>query len=173
MSARDEEFRRFVAERSPALLRLAFLLCGDRAQAEDVLQTALLRAYQRWRHITTNPEAYVRRVLVTAAADERRRPFRRRELVSAQVPDAPQAGDPLLGVDLRDRLAAALRALPPRQRVAVVLRHWVGLTAEESAAVLGCSAGTVRSQTTRGLDKLRTVYAAQEEEAAEGKGSPR
>jgi DNA-directed RNA polymerase specialized sigma24 family protein len=91
---REEEFRRFVAARSAALLRLAFLLTADRGVAEDVLQTALVRTYLRCPTITGDPERYVRRVLVTAAADEWRRPHHRRELVTDPVPETTDPGEP-------------------------------------------------------------------------------
>lgn len=164
---RDEEFRRFVADRSAELLRLAFLLTADRGRAEDALQTALVRTYLRWGKITADPERYVRRVLVTVAADEWRRVHHRRELVTYPVPDRADPGDPYERADTADQLRAALAALPPRQRAAVVLRHWVGLEVAEVAALLDCSAGTVRSQTARGLDKLRHEYAAVSGQAGE------
>ncbi len=167
----DAEFRRFVGSRSAALLRLAYLLAADRSSAEDLLQTALVRSYLRWRRISGDPERYVRRVLVTVAASERRRAHHRRELPSAYLPEAPQAEEPYGQLDARDRLRMALAELPPRQRAAVVLRHWAGLEPAEVAELLGCSAGTVRSQTARGLDKLRRAYAAQSEQPAEpGRG---
>jgi RNA polymerase sigma-70 factor (sigma-E family) len=166
---RDEEFRRFVAARSAALLRLAFLLTADCGVAEDVLQTALVRAYLRWPAITGDPERYVRRVLVTVAADEWRRPHHRRELVSDPVPEVADPGEPFERAEVADRLRAALRGLPPRQRAAVVLRHWVGLEVAEVAALLECSAGTVRSQTARGLDKLRREYAVLPGQAEAGR----
>jgi RNA polymerase sigma-70 factor (sigma-E family) len=155
----DREFREFVAARSAALLRLAYLLSGDRATAEDVVQTALVRAYLRWGSIASNPEAYVRRVVVTVAADERRRPYRRHEVSTGEPLDRPATADPYAPVEVSERLRVALRALPPRQRAAVVLRHWVGLEPAEVAELLNCSAENVRSQTARGLDKLRRAYA--------------
>jgi len=157
---RDHEFHRFVSERSGPLLRLAYLLSADRAAAEDVLQTALVRAYLRWGRISSNPEAYVRRVVVTVAADERRRPYRRREVSAAQDIDHADPADPFGAVEVSQRLRDALRSLPPGQRAAVVLRHWVGLEPAEAAELMGCSAENVRSQTARGLDKLRAAYAA-------------
>jgi RNA polymerase sigma-70 factor (sigma-E family) len=164
---RDEGFRRFVAERSAALLRLAYLLSADRATAEDVLQTALVRAYLRWGRIASNPEAYVRRIVVTVAADEHRKPYRRREVAAAHVPDAVDPREPFGSVDVSRRLRAALKALPPRQRAAVVLRHWVGLDPAEVADLLDCSAENVRSQTMRGLEKLRAAYADEGDRAIE------
>jgi len=167
---RDIEFRRFVETRSAALLRLAYLLAADRCAAEDLLQIALVRTYLRWRRISSDPERYVRRVLVTVAADERRRSHHRRELPSQSLPDGPDLDEPYGQVDTRERLRAALAALPPRQRAAVVLRHWVGLEPAEVAELLGCSAATVRSQTMRGLDKLREAYVRQSDPAGEQKG---
>jgi RNA polymerase sigma-70 factor (sigma-E family) len=159
MADYDEEFSEFVAARSAALLRLAYLLTGESFAAQDVLQDALVRAYLRWRRIRTSPEAYVRRVVVTAAADEARRRGRRREVLTATLPDRT-ASDPVeAGVDPRDQLVAALRGLPARQRAAVVLLHWLGLGPDEVASLLGCSASTVRSQAARGVAKLRGAYA--------------
>lgn len=154
---RDEQFRQFVAERSADLLRLAYLLCGDHADAEDALQNAFVRIYARWDRIE-HPERYVRRVLVTVAADEGRRAFRRREQVTAEPPDPVDPRDGFGRADERDGLLAALRSLPPRQRAAVVLRHWLDLDAAAASDLLGCSAETVRSQAARGLDKLRAAY---------------
>lgn len=156
---RERHFRQFVAERSPAMLRLAYLVSADHAAAEDVLQTALVRAYLRWGGISANPEAYVRRVIVTVAIDERRKPYRRWEVTAERVPEGADPSAESFGlVDVRQRLRHALRSLPPRQRAAVVLRHWVGLDTAEVAELLNCSAETVRSQTMRGLAKLRAVY---------------
>ncbi|MCD0450050.1 SigE family RNA polymerase sigma factor [Actinocorallia sp. API 0066] len=160
--ADEESFRRFVAERSPSLLRLAYLLTADRSAAEDLVQNALVKAYLRWKRIETNPEAYVRRILVTVAADEHRRPHRRHETPAETLPERPGA-DPFAAVDGNVRLRAALAALPAGQRAAVVLRHWVGLEVAEVADLLGCSAVTVRSQTMRGLDKLREAYGVRDD----------
>jgi RNA polymerase sigma-70 factor (sigma-E family) len=164
---RDRGFRQFVSEKSAALLRLAYLLSADRAAAEDVLQIALVRAYLRWGSIESNPEAYVRRVVVTVAADERRRAYRRREVAVEQMPDAIDPTEPFGPVDVTQRLRDALKSLPPRQRAAVVLRHWIGLEPAEVAELLDCSTETVRSQTMRGLDKLRAVYAVEGDRAVE------
>jgi RNA polymerase sigma-70 factor (sigma-E family) len=164
---RDQGFRQFVADPSAGLLRLAYLVSADRAAAEDVLQTALVRAYLRWPSIQSNPEAYVRRVVITVAADERRRPYRRREVTAGEVPDAIDPTEPFGSVEVAQRLREALRSLPPRQRAAVVLRHWVGLEPAEVADLLGCSVQTVRSQTMRGLTKLRTAYGADDDQPVE------
>lgn len=166
MAEPDEEFTAFVAARSATLLRLAYLLTGDGFAAQDVVQDALVRTYLRWRRIRSNPEAYVRRVVVTAAADEQRRRARRREVLAAEPPEltAPAAAE---GLDPRDRLVTALRGLPARQRAAVVLLHWLGLGPDEVAEILGCSASTVRSQSARGIAKLRESYRSPEDDRQE------
>ncbi len=168
MRERDEQFREFVAEHAAGLLRLAHLLAGERAAAEDLLQIALMRTYRRWGRIHTDPDGYTRRVLVTTAADEGRRAHRRRERVGGEPPDAPDPHDAIDQSDDRDRLRAALRGLPPGQRAAVVLRHWLDLDAAAAAELLGCSEQNVRSQASRGLAKLRTAY---ELPAKQGRGS--
>jgi len=167
---RDRDFRQFVSARSAGLLRLAYLVSADRAAAEDVLQTALVRAYLRWSRIESNPEAYVRRIIVTVAADEHRKPFRRREVPSEQLPDAIDPRESSGSAEVPPRLREALRSLPPRQRAAVVLRHWVGLEPAEVAELLNCSVENVRSQTMRGLGKLRAAYAVDHEHAIELEG---
>lgn len=166
-AGRDHEFHRFVVERSAALLRLAYLLSADAATAEDVLQTALIRAYLRWGRIASNPEAYVRRVVVTVAADERRRPHRRREVTAERVTDTADPAEPFASAEVSGRLREALRSLPPGQRTAVVLRHWIGLEPAEAAELMGCSAENVRSQTARGLEKLRAAYAGESDRPVE------
>jgi RNA polymerase sigma-70 factor (sigma-E family) len=160
VSRHDDEFEQFVAARSTALMRLAYLLSADPAAAEDLLQTALVRAYVRWGRIAANPEAYVRRVLVTVAIDESRRPSRRREISIAEVPPSASSIDQFAWADDRIRLRRALADLPPGQRAAVVLRHWLDLDAAEAAHMLGCSRETVRSQAARGLAKLRAALSA-------------
>ena len=143
--------------RRPALVRLATLLAaGDAHLAEDLVQTALTRLYVAWRRVERDqgPEAYARRILVNAVVDERRRPWRRSETSRAELPDAPSS-DP--SAEDRDAVRTALAALGPRMRAAVVLRHWLGYDVGECARLLGCSEGTVKSQTARGLDRLRVL----------------
>jgi RNA polymerase sigma-70 factor (sigma-E family) len=155
--ARDEEFRAFVVARRPALLRLATLLsAGDEHLAEDLVQTALTRLYVAWRRVEHDqgPEAYARRILVNAVVDERRRAWRRSETSRADLPEVAAA---IGTVEDRDAVRSALAAIGPRMRAAVVLRHWLGYDVAECAALLGCSEGTVKSQTARGLDRLRAL----------------
>lgn len=159
----EEGFRRFAAGAVAPLGRLAYLLCGDRHFAEDLVQACLIKMYQAWPRIE-RPEAvdtYVRRVLLRCWLNERRRPWRRSELRDGVVPDLPDdRSDPALGVvsdQVRDLLRRALAEVPPRQRAAVVLRYWSQLSVSETAAVLRCSEGTVKSQTARGLTALRAA----------------
>jgi len=152
----DDGFHDFVTARSPALLRTAYLLLGDRALAEDLLQTALVKAYRHWGRITAagSPEGYVRRIMV----NERRTWWHRnpgREFVGP-VPDRP-GPDESIALAERDAVWRAVLALPPRTRAVLVLRYWEDLSEAETAAMLGCSVGTVKSQASRGLRKLQEV----------------
>ena len=155
MSRRDEEFTSYVLQRRAQLYRTAFLLCGgDAHRAEDVVQQALTKLYAAWGRAARadSVDAYARRVVVNAHHDEGRRPWRR-ERPSERLPEQP-AHVPVSREDT-DELWAALRSLPPGQRRVVVLRHYLGLSVQETAADLGVSAGTVKSQTSDGLRRLR------------------
>lgn len=155
--SRDDEFGAYVAERRAYLFRSAWLLCGDRHRAEDLVQDALTKLYLAWPrvHRMANVEAYVRRMLVNGHIDETRRPWRR-ERVSSELPDSP--APPMVGEEA-DELWTALRALPAGQRRVVVLRHYWGLSVEETARDLDVSVGTVKSQTSAALTTLRRVLA--------------
>lgn len=149
-----EGFDDFVATRSPRLLRTAFLFTRDWALAEDLLQTALARAWEAWRRIDGDPEPYVRRIIVNAYASSWRRRWRG-ELPRADLPEAADGGDPHAEIDNRDRLWRALGRLPRKQRAVLVLRYFEDLSEAEIADVLSCSVGTVKSQASRALAKLR------------------
>jgi RNA polymerase sigma-70 factor (sigma-E family) len=156
---RDREFAEFVRTYRGGLVTTARLLtAGDPHLAEDLVQTALVRVYLAWsRARAGNPIAYARRTLVNCTADHHRRGFTRREHTAAALPDsaAPfEASD-----ELDAELLVALGNLPPRMRAAVVLRHVHDLSVDDTAHALGCSVGTVKSQTARGLDKLRAALA--------------
>jgi RNA polymerase sigma-70 factor (sigma-E family) len=149
------DFDEFVRARSTGLLRTAYLLTGDRHAAEDLVQEVLEQMYVRWRRIDSHPEAYARRALVNRSANRWRLRGRRPEAPLAHHDRAhPDHSD---SVAVRDTVLAALRELPPQQRAAVVLRYWDDLPVHEVAAALGCSDGTVKSNASRGLDRLRAV----------------
>jgi RNA polymerase sigma-70 factor (sigma-E family) len=152
-------YREYVAGRLDQLRRTAYLLCGDWHTADDLVSTALVKLLRHWRRVAQmdNIDAYARRVLLRAWLDERRRPWRR-ERVHAEVPE-PASGPES---DVTDRLAvlALLAELPARRRAVLVLRYFCDLSVEETAEALGCTAGTVKSQTARGLDALRTRLGA-------------
>jgi RNA polymerase sigma-70 factor (sigma-E family) len=154
ISGGGEDFSAFAVSRWPGLVRLAFGLTGDRWAAEDLAQATLARAYVAWRRVSRadDPDAYLRRILVNTS----NRRFRRHR-VAEQSGDPPETAveGPADLVGERAALLAALRQLPPRQRAVVVLRYWEDLTDTQIAAALGCSPGTVRSQLSRALAKLR------------------
>jgi RNA polymerase sigma-70 factor (sigma-E family) len=153
------DFESYVAARRTSLRRTAYLLCGDWDRAEDVVQDALARLYVHWRRASRagSVDAYARRTVVNAFLAEGRRPWRR-ERPTAAIPETAYA-DPSGTTDQRAALLAALAQLGARQRAVVVLRYWDDLSVEETAAVLGTSAGTVKSQASRGLAHLRRVLA--------------
>lgn len=151
----SEEFRDFVMSRRARLLQSAWLLTGDWHLAEDLVQTALLRTLPHWRRIAAeNPDAYVRRALYTVHASWWRRRWRR-ELPTETPPEVPTTHDVYAEVDLRRVVVAALRRLTPRQRAVLVLRFFEDLSERETALALGCSVGTVKSQTAKALAALR------------------
>jgi RNA polymerase sigma-70 factor (sigma-E family) len=156
----EREFRDFVAARSAALLRTAYLLTGDAGHAQDLLQTALLATARRWGHIRhrDQPDGYVRRVLYRQQVNRWRARARRPETLMAEPPDRPAGRDHATELALRHDLIEALRSLPPRQRAIVVLRYYEDRSEAEVAALLDIALGTVRSQASRALAKLRQCY---------------
>lgn len=149
--ARDS-FTAFVEARSSSLIRTAYVLTGDQHAAEDLLQNALARTAARWRSVRDAPEAYVRRAMYNEQVSRWRRPGR--EYATGTPPDGEHRdGD----VDLRLSLERALFALPPRKRAVLVLRYFEDLSETETASIMGCSVGTVRSQTHRALARLREL----------------
>jgi RNA polymerase sigma-70 factor (sigma-E family) len=151
-----QDFTAFVVGHQSRLLRFAFLLTGHRAAAQDLVQTALLEALRRWDRISKREgvEAYVRQVMVNKQRASWRR-LSSTESVRDRVPDTP-VDDHTEGVGERHALATALAALPPRQRATVILRFYEDMSEADTARLLGCSVGNVKSQTSRGLQKLRT-----------------
>jgi RNA polymerase sigma-70 factor (sigma-E family) len=154
---RDDEFAEYMAVRQGSLLRTAYLLCGDRHEAEDLLQTALAKLYLAWDKVRDPAarDAYARRILVNEHTSSHRRPWRRREVLTERLPDV--AADPVAPDDgTADALWRALLTLPPRRRAVLVLRYYDQLTESEIAAALGVTVGTVKSTASRALADLRT-----------------
>jgi RNA polymerase sigma-70 factor (sigma-E family) len=151
----EQDFREYVLARQRALLRTAWLLTGDWAAAEDLVQTALMRAWPRWGRLAGGDGAdhYVRRVLLNTFNSSWRRKWRG-EAPTQDLPDGP-AVDGQGRVDLRMSLTAAVRTLPPRQRAVVVLRYFDDQSEAQTAAVLGIAVGTVKSQAAKALATLR------------------
>lgn len=170
-------FEDFVNNRSPVLLRTAYLLCGgDRGAAEDLLQDVLERVYPRWRRIAGDPEAYIRASLANAAANRWRRRSRRVVEVPLAPEVTPAVPGPELGVANHDLVVRALGSLPARMRAVLVLRFFDDLSEVDTAAALRCGVGTVKSQTSRGLARLRELLGNDSNDtmrplpAADGKG---
>ncbi|MBB5829152.1 SigE family RNA polymerase sigma factor [Micromonospora carbonacea] len=160
MKADDEQaFREFVTSQMASLRKLAYMTCGDWHTAEDAVANALIKLYPRWRRLE-RPDLYVKTMVYRAAIDETRRPWRRERSVGDAMPDVALR-DPAAATDERMRLRAALDAVPARQRAAVVLRHYLGLSLEDTAGVLDCTVGTAKSQVSRGLAKLREALASE------------
>lgn len=153
----DDEFRDFVVARSPALLAFAWMLTNDAGRAEDLLQVSLARTWLHWSRVSRDgdPVAYVRKVMVNTATAWWRRRWRG-EVPTAHPPEIATA-DPFRPSDDRDALRRALALLPRRQRAVVVLRYYEGLSEAETAQQLGCSVGSVKSQASRGLSRLRAA----------------
>jgi RNA polymerase sigma-70 factor (sigma-E family) len=154
----EEGFREFVRARLPRLSRAAYLLAGGHAQAEDLLQGALIKAALHWSKVSAagDPEAYIRKILY----HEHVRVWRRRRFLehsTAQVPDRAAGGDETDRAVLRLVLEQALAKLTPRQRAVIVLRYFEDLSEAVTAQVMGTSVGTVKSQTSHALSRLRAL----------------
>lgn len=149
------QFETFVAHRLPALYRYARTLTGSRHDAEDLVQEALTRTGVAWRRVRRkeDPEGYVRMTMIRIIANRWRRPYR--EFPVSDGPDRPQVDTDLERVAEDSAFHAALAGLPPRMRAVLVLRYVDQLTDAEIAGLIGCSVGTVRSQASRALSKLR------------------
>ncbi|TCC15356.1 SigE family RNA polymerase sigma factor [Kribbella sindirgiensis] len=163
----DAEFTEFAATTIRRLRRTAYLMCGDWHRAEDAAQDALVKVYRRWHRIdrTQGVNAYAHQCLVTAVFDQSRKPWRRERLIETDE----QTGllpDPVGSVDNRMLVVQALSALPPSQRACVVLRHYADLSLEQTAEILGIGLGGVKSQTSRGLARLRELLDQTERSAS-------
>lgn len=152
---KDEEFAAYMGARQPALLRTAYLLTGDLAGAEDLLQQALAKLYLSWDKVREREalDGYVRRIMVNEHTSLWRRAWKRRERSTDEVPETGAADAYDDGT--RDQLWAFVQTLPPRQRAVIVLRYYEDLSEAEIARTLGVSVGTVKSQASRALAALR------------------
>jgi RNA polymerase sigma-70 factor (sigma-E family) len=161
-TGRDAEFREFVRNRGTPLHQSAYLLCGDWHLADDVVQDTLIKAFEHWKRVRAadNPEAYVRRILINEVRGRWRR--RERLVPVAEFADEPSVADATDDILRRDGLRKALLTLPLRQRATVVLRYLEGLSERETAAALGCSVGTVKSQSSRALASLKSLSTRKE-----------
>jgi RNA polymerase sigma-70 factor (sigma-E family) len=151
---RDAEYTEYVTARLSSLRRLAAVLCDDWQHADDLVQATLIKLYARWGRVraATHPDAYARAVLVHEFIHERRSGWAKRVSLRGSVADSPAATvDQDAALDLR----AAVAALPDRQRATLVLRYYCDLNIDQAAEFLGCSPGTVKSQTSRGLEAVR------------------
>jgi RNA polymerase sigma-70 factor (sigma-E family) len=154
-----KDFAEFVGVRSGELIRLAYVLTGDQHAAEDLLQSALTKAAAHWGRIHSEPEGYVRRIMYREQVGRWRSRARRKETPMAQVPE-PLAKEQAAGPEERLALRDALLALPRRKRAVLVLRYLEDLPETQVAEILGCSVGTVRSQTHKAIAQLRLVLPA-------------
>lgn len=154
----DEDFVAYYLARAGRLRRTAYLLCGNWHLAEDLTQVTFTKLYQAWRRIERHDvmDQYAHRVLLRAFLDERRRPWRR-EYATAPESAALDSALAQHGPEDQMVLRTALSRISKRRRAVLVLRFWADLPVEQVADILGCSAGTVRSQTSRGLADLREV----------------
>ena len=163
----QRDFERFVTDSTGQLLRSAYLMTSDLAEAEDLVQETLLRVARRWPKVRAmeHPAAYARRILVNLVIDGAGQRARHAgELAVSARPGQPDRADAraerdLRDVDTQDELLQALGTLPARQRAVIVLRYWEDLPETQVAAILGCSAGTVKSTASRGLARLRAAVA--------------
>ena len=153
-SRAHEEFERFAAVQADELIRTAYLMVGDRGDAEDIVQECLLRVARKWPRVRKmqHPGAYARRVMVNLVLDGRHKRARR-TLELATI--APETAQPAVSLDDRADLIRALRDLSPRQRAVLVLRYFCDLPEAEVATIIGCSVGTVKSSASRALAQLR------------------
>jgi RNA polymerase sigma-70 factor (sigma-E family) len=169
----DAGFEAFVVAGSRRLLRTAFLLCGDRGEAEDLLQSTLIRTSRRWESARTAPDAYAYRVLVNLVHDGYRR--RQRRVAETPLGDVGEASAPVAVDDSgalveRAVLLQAASGLPERQRVVLVLRFFADLSVEQTAEAMGISTGAVKTHTSRALGAMRRALGEEAEQPTTGQG---
>jgi RNA polymerase sigma-70 factor (sigma-E family) len=155
----DTAYVEFVNGASRSLRRTAYLVCGDWSLAEDLVQDALLKLYVVWPRVAGSEgvHAYARRTVVNVAIDAGRKSSKLRSSAADVLPEVPDRHDPVGAYDTRTVVMDGLRGLPARARACVVLRYFDDLSVEETARIMGVTTGTVKSQTARGLDLLRTT----------------
>ena len=169
-SRAHEEFERFAAAQTDGLIRTAYLMVGDRGDAEDIAQECMLRIARKWPRVRKmeHPGAYARRVMVNLVLDGRHQRARRTLELAATAPEAGLISDqPAASLDARADLIWALRGLSPRHRAVLVLRYFSDLPEAEVATILGCSVGTVKSSASRALTQLRLTLEETENETAD------
>ena len=157
MGSDASDFREFIEPRLDPLRRTAFVLCRDWHRADDLVSECVIKVLRAWPRIGAldDPHAYVHRILINTWLDERRRLWRR-ESPSATVPDVVRV-DHQRAIDERVTVLEQISKLPTRRRAVVVLRFYCDMSVEQTADILGCSTGTVKSQTARALDRLRAA----------------
>ncbi|ONI79789.1 RNA polymerase subunit sigma-24 [Actinosynnema sp. ALI-1.44] len=164
MTDRDTAFADYFAARSDAMRRTAYLLCGDWHRAEDLVQVAFTKLYLAWKRIAQREamDAYARQTLVRTFLSERRLGWFRKENVAGEHADTVlNTAIPGHGPEDRMVLQEALKRVPPGQRAVLVLRYWEDMSVDQTAQVLKCSTGTVKSQAARGLQTLRDLLTDQ------------
>ncbi|THV39762.1 SigE family RNA polymerase sigma factor [Glycomyces buryatensis] len=153
----EAEFRSFAIAQRESLRKYAYLLCGDWYEADDIVQKSLTKLFAAWPRVESGgAPAYVRKIVTNVFISHRRLSWVRRERSSAELPEQA-LNSPQESVDARLEVAAALRRLPARQRATVVLRYWEQLSVDETAAAMGCSTGTVKSQSSKAMRKLKEL----------------
>lgn len=160
MARADPDFEAFVVANLDGLRRTAYLIAWDEREAEDLVQECLLKVARRWRRVGTmdQPLAYARRVLIHLALRGAGRRARRRAELSVAPAELGSEAAALAGLETREELLQALAQLPPRQRAVIVLRYFLDLTEAETARALGCSTGTVKSNSSKALAHLRVAF---------------
>lgn len=163
-TAHDAEYEKFVHTQVTGLLSLAGRLTASTGDAEELVQDTLVRAYSKWHLVrqADRPDAYVRRMMLNRHISL----GRRRGALALEAADLERTSQPTAppGLEERDAMLYALKRLPDRQRVALILRYYLDLDDAESAAIMKCRSSTVRSAVMRGLRSLREVYSEQNEE---------
>ncbi|WP_199035983.1 SigE family RNA polymerase sigma factor [Glycomyces salinus] len=167
---REDEFRSFVLAHRESLRRYAYMLCGDWHEADDLVQKSLTKLFPAWHRIEHGgTSAYARRIVTNTYLSHLRRGWVRRERSTAEPPDTRVTGTPQEGVDTRLEVLDALRRLPKRQRATLVLRFCEQLSVEETAKAMRCSIGTVKSQSSKGIQTLRRLLPAQSQPEFQGR----